>query len=280
MVPPRLEIPADLEASIVLLRHGESTHIVEGRFQGQADSPLSALGERQAAAAAERLARPGPASPLGIPRPPLAIVHSPLLRAARTAELVADAFGRAGAGPTAGSPPPLRPEPRLMEIGQGRWEGMHRSAIEAEHGELLAAWRRTPLEVNAPGGERVADAAGRVQPALQYIIGELAAGAPAPWARSTAPASGYPAAHPATSPWTLLVAHDGILKVVLLTLLDLPLGRFWVFPFGLCGISIVELRDGRAVLRAHNLTDHLAAVSSRADGATAARAGRPADGAL
>src|SRR5664279_2676025 len=42
-----LLIPPDLEASIVLLRHGESVFITEGRFQGQADSPLSPLGERQ-----------------------------------------------------------------------------------------------------------------------------------------------------------------------------------------------------------------------------------------
>jgi hypothetical protein len=45
---------------------------------------------------------------------------------------------------------------------------------------------------------------------------------------------------------------------VLLTLFGLSLDRFWTFPFALCGISIVELLDGRARLRAHNLTDHLA----------------------
>ena len=47
-------------------------------------------------------------------------------------------------------------------------------------------------------------------------------------------------------------------KVVLLTLFDLPLSRFWTFSFALCGISVVEFRGGRAVLRAHNLTEHLA----------------------
>ena len=63
-------------------------------------------------------------------------------------------------------------------------------------------------------------------------------------------------------PWTLLVAHDGIFKVVLLTLLDLPLDRFWTFPFALCGITVVEFRDGRGILRAHNLTDHLATLAA------------------
>ena len=43
-----------------------------------------------------------------------------------------------------------------------------------------------------------------------------------------------------------------------LTLLDLPLERFWTFPFALCGITVVEFRDGRGILRAHNLVEHLA----------------------
>jgi broad specificity phosphatase PhoE len=40
--------------------------------------------------------------------------------------------------------------------------------------------------------------------------------------------------------------------------MDLPLARFWSFPFALCGISVIEFRGGRPRLRAHNLTDHLA----------------------
>jgi hypothetical protein len=78
--------------------------------------------------------------------------------------------------------------------------------------------------------------------------------------------TGYPAAHGSDTPWTLLIGHDGIFKVVLLTLLGLPLERFWIFPWGLTGISVVELVDGRAVLRAHNLTEHLG--SLEADGRT------------
>ena len=51
-------IPDLLDATLVLARHGESQYIVEGRFQGQADTPLTERGERQAALVAERLARP------------------------------------------------------------------------------------------------------------------------------------------------------------------------------------------------------------------------------
>ena len=34
-------VPEGLDATIVLVRHGESEYIVEGRFQGQADTPLT-----------------------------------------------------------------------------------------------------------------------------------------------------------------------------------------------------------------------------------------------
>jgi broad specificity phosphatase PhoE len=251
----------------VLLRHGESTFIVEGRFQGAADSPLSPLGERQAALAAARLADPGRSPALPIPTTaPLEIVHSPLGRAAATAAAVGAAIARRDGGV------PLRPEPGLSEIGQGRWEGIHRSQIEAEDGDLLAAWRRAPLVANAPGGERVLDAARRVRVALEHVAGRLAeAGRDrAPGADPPAVA-GYPGPAVGDVPWTLLVAHDGIFKVALLTLLDLPLDRFWTFPFALCGISVIELRGGRGILRAHNLTEHLASLA-----ATAA----PASGAL
>jgi broad specificity phosphatase PhoE len=61
-------------------------------------------------------------------------------------------------------------------------------------------------------------------------------------------------------PWSILVGHDGVFKVVMLTLLELPLDRFWTFSWGLTGITVVELRGGRPVLRAHNLTGHLAPV--------------------
>ena len=61
-----------------------------------------------------------------------------------------------------------------------------------------------------------------------------------------------------THPWTIVVAHDGLFKVLMLTLFDLPLERFWMWSMDLCAITVVEFRAGQPVLRAHNLTGHLA----------------------
>ena len=92
---------------ILLVRHGQSTWNAARRWQGQADPPLSELGEQQAAAAS--LTEPN------IVR----IWASPLLRARRTAEIL-------GASLDA----PLVVDDRLMERDVGEWSGLTASEIE------------------------------------------------------------------------------------------------------------------------------------------------------
>jgi probable phosphoglycerate mutase len=246
-------IPPELDATLVLLRHGETTAIVEGRFQGQSQVPLSPLGRRQAERAGFRLARPHASPALPIPfGPPCEIVHSPLARTAETAVSVRDAVASADAF---GAQVPLVPEPGLAEIGQGEWEGRLATEIESRWGDLLLEWRQNPAQAHAPGGEQLAQVQARVRPALASLLDRLAA-APRGTLGATSPV--LSSAHGSDNPWSILVAHDGVFKVALLTLFDLPLERFWLFPFALCGISVVELTGGQPRLRAHNLTDHLA----------------------
>ena len=88
-------IPANLDAVVAFVRHGESEWVAQGRFQGQGDPPLSDLGRRQALLTARRIARRARRPPLPLPAgTPRAIVHSPLARAAETATLI----GRAVSG--------------------------------------------------------------------------------------------------------------------------------------------------------------------------------------
>ena len=250
-------IPPDLDATLVLVRHGESELIVQRRFQGQAESPLSATGRRQAALVGRRLARPHDRPALPVPAgPPLAIVHSPLGRASETAAAIRmavsapDSFDR---------PIPIRPDPRFLEIAQGEWEGVAAAEIAAVHGERLAAWRRTPTQAWAPGGERLVDVRSRVAPGLTELLADLAS-AGRPGSIDAPQVAGYGDGAPPDQPWTILVGHDGVFKVLLLTLFDLPLERFWMWSADLCGISIIELRAGRPVVRAMNLTEHLASL--------------------
>jgi broad specificity phosphatase PhoE len=108
---------------LLVVRHGESIWNAEGRWQGQADPPLSTLGERQAEAAAT-----------GIDEPLAAIWTSDLARARRTAEIIA---GRLGIDPP-------NHEPRLRERDAGEWSGFTRAEIEERWPGALAADRRPP----------------------------------------------------------------------------------------------------------------------------------------
>jgi broad specificity phosphatase PhoE len=237
-----LDIPAGLQASLVLLRHGESMAIVEGRFQGRLETPLSPLGRRQAELAGNRLAAPTIPPRIPVPgRPPVEVRHSPLGRAAETAEAAAVALRRVHGEKAV---PAIRPDPGLVEIAQGAWEGLHRDEVIARYPAELEAWRVRPAEANAPGGESIPAAAERIRESLRRAIDALT--------------EAVPGAGPD------LVGHDGIFKVALLTVLDLPLERFWTFPWGLTGITVVEFVSGRAILRAHNLTDHLAPLQAGA----------------
>jgi probable phosphoglycerate mutase len=261
-------IPAGLEATLVLVRHGESEYIVEGRFQGQAETPLSPTGLRQAALVAERLAHPHDPPALPLSEGPLReLVHSPLRRTTQTAEALATAMG---------SSPIVRPEPGFLEIGQGVWEGLHRDEIGTRYGELLAGWRRSPTQTWAPGGESLAQVAARVRPALAGVLATLAEGG-TPGDPNRGHVAGYGPA-PTNVPWSIVVGHDGVFKVSLLTLFELPLERFWMWTMDLCAITVIEFRAGRAVLRAHNLTGHLAALLD--EEAQAAQERRSRSGAL
>ncbi|MEO5941609.1 MAG: histidine phosphatase family protein [Candidatus Limnocylindrales bacterium] len=268
----RLVVPVDLDATLVLVRHGESELIVERRFQGQAESPLSVTGRRQAALVAARLARPHDRPPLPIPAgPPLAIVHSPLGRAAATAAAIA---ASASAQDGFATPIAIRPDPSFLEIGQGDWEGLLAAEITERHGDRLAAWRRTPTLAWAPGGERLADVQARVAPGLNGLLAELAA-AGSPGSIDAPQVGGYRDDAP-VHPWTILVGHDGVFKVLLVTLFDLPLERFWMWSSDLCGITVIEVRAGRPTVRAMNLTEHLAGLldeETRADTEARARTG-------
>ena len=185
--------------------------------------------------------------------PPLEIVHSPLARTAATAGAIASAM----ADPAAlGTSVPVRPDPGFIEIGQGAWEGLHRSEIEARWPDELATWRRRPLDAWAPGGEALADVQARLRPALARVLTTLAA-AGTPGSLDQPQVAGYLGA-PADRPWSVVVGHDGVFKVLLLTLFDLPLDRFWMWSFELAGINVIEIRGGRPLVRAMNLTEHLA----------------------
>jgi len=140
--------------TLYFVRHGETHWNVEGRFQGRLESDLTPRGEAQARTTAETVAS------LGVD----AIVASPLRRARRSAEILADVAGL-----------PLTIDERLAEWDAGEWSGHLRADIEARWPEAWAAWRADPWTVGAPGGETFADLEARGRAALEPILAGPAA---------------------------------------------------------------------------------------------------------
>lgn len=93
---------------LLLLRHAQSTWNAEGRWQGHADPPLSDEGKQTAKAAAPQYSH--------ISR----IVSSPLLRAAETAEIIAESSGTSH----------IATHPGLTERDLGEWTGLTRREVE------------------------------------------------------------------------------------------------------------------------------------------------------
>lgn len=130
---------------LLVARHGATQHNLDGRFTGQFDAPLSALGERQADALAARLAS----------QRFDALVASDLIRASVTAERISHVVGL-----------PLTLDPALREISMGAWEGRTGHEIRREAPDLFARVIEDPTgEEAAPGGESWARFTARVDTA-------------------------------------------------------------------------------------------------------------------
>ncbi len=133
---------------IYLLRHGETVWNLEGRLQGQKDSPLTTRGIAQAQALAGLLSEliDNPAA--------FTMIASPLGRTWQSAVIVAEALGLGSRS--------IRFEPRLKEHHFGQWEGLTWNEVEARAPDLLAAREADKWNFPAPDGESYALVAARV----------------------------------------------------------------------------------------------------------------------
>jgi broad specificity phosphatase PhoE len=136
---------------IYIVRHGATDWNERGIMQGHAETPLNAVGRRQAERAAEALRE------VGIDR----IVTSDLTRARQTAKAIATATNA-----------PMACDVRLRERSFGDWEGisyeefLQRSYSTAEEDGI------TCFEVRPPGGESLADVWRRIEPVVREIEAE------------------------------------------------------------------------------------------------------------
>ena len=185
---------------LILVRHGVTDWNREGRWQGRLDPPLSESGRHEATLVATRIVGDHDLTPARI-------LASTLSRATETAAAIGGACDIS-----------VEPEPRLVEIGAGEWEGRTHAELEATDAERYLAWRTTP-GYGPPGGEPLTDAAARVKALLSAVE--------------------------ASPLWpVVLVSHGGILRYVARELLDLDAERAEALDIDNASVSAAVRVDG------------------------------------
>ena len=131
-----------------IVRHGETLWNRERRIQGQGNSELSAVGLRQAIAAARHLATAGCAR----------LVSSDLGRAVQTAQPIAAATGLR-----------IDTDAGLRERAFGIFEGLTPDQVRDRYPDDHASWQQRKPDYGIPGGESLVQLRDRVRCAFEAL---------------------------------------------------------------------------------------------------------------
>ena len=196
-----------LATRVLLLRHGLSTYNVQGRIQGRDDdSTLTAAGAAMARRTGEALD--------GIHLD--AVLSSPLRRAAHTAALVGDA--RSGATPA------IAHDDDLLEVDLEPWSGCSLQQVMERWPQEERIWRAHPEQFTLQRAD-----GSRYQP-----ICELHHQARRFWRRLCQHHQGKT---------VLVVAHNAILRCVVLAALGLGPERFARLRLNNCALSVLNVQE-------------------------------------
>ncbi|MCA9949839.1 MAG: alpha-ribazole phosphatase [Anaerolineales bacterium] len=150
------------------------------------------------------------------------VVASDLRRASETAEIV-----------MADRDIEIVEDGRLRELNFGAWEGMTYAEIQASDPQALSTWEGDLMYIAPPGGETVSQFSSRVRSVLRAIQAKY------------------------TGKTILIVAHGGVLQLLLCTLLGLSAERFWQFRLQNASLSEVTLHQAGAIIQSVNDTSFL-----------------------
>lgn len=203
---------------LFLVRHGQTEANLRGVFCGLTDVALTPLGVEQAGDVAGWLADVAFADG----------VSSQLLRARHTADIV-----------LAGHPLNAGINDQLNEMNFGEWEMRHHRDLQREDSEAWAAWVADWQQASPTGGESFIQFSDRVESVVQSLLSTNS--------------------HQTNRHQTnrhdnnqLLVAHQGVLSLMLARLLAMPAAAMWHFHFEQGAYSVLEIHDGFVTLCAFN----------------------------
>lgn len=204
---------------LLILRHGQTEMSVDRRYSGRGDVPLTELGERQARAAAGRIAAADGVITADGPAP---VISSPLERSRSTARFVAEATGAE-----------VELDDGLVETDFGAWEGLTFSEAAQQYADLHRKWIGDPT-VAPPHGESLQEVHERVRSTCDELLERYAGRT------------------------VVLVSHVTPIKSLLRIGLDVGPSLFYRLHLDLASLSMIEFYpDGNASVRLVNDTSHL-----------------------
>lgn len=195
---------------IYFIRHGQTDWNVQRIYQGQLDVPLNEQGLWQIEQVGLRF------EGVGIER----IYHSPLARAARTAQAL---HAHTGA--------PLTPVEELKEICMGEWQGRSFADVRREDPERARLFSERP-DCPAPGGESYPELQRRALRALEVPL-----------------ASGLET--------VAVVSHGALLKTLICHFLCMDLAAIHTFDIANASVSAALYEGGRFKVITLNDMSHL-----------------------
>jgi probable phosphoglycerate mutase len=207
-----------------MVRHGR-TALTESRkiSGGDGENPdLSELGNKDAIEVAIELARVGSSGAFSFLAKPVAVIHSPIKRAAQTATKIAQKLGAEQVELA-----------DLREIGFGDWDGLTNEELFVGHEKQYQAWRGS-YDVAPPRGESLKDFDVRVNRSLDFILDKFA------------------------GKTVVVVAHVMPIRGLLRIANDASVAGYWRVDLGPASISIARFwgREGAEIVCV-NSTSHL-----------------------
>ena len=201
-------------AEIILVRHGETDWNVAEVFRGRIDVELNETGLKQAELLAGYLAS------IKID----AVYSSPLKRALRTAEIIADRKKLE-----------VKIAPGLIDFDFGNWQGLSHQEVRDKYKALYAEWIEHPEWMRMPAGESLEDVRERAVAVVDDVTGQHSGS-------------------------VVLVSHRVVNKVLICALLGLDNYHFWNIRQDTCGLTSFAYEGGRFILTKHNDTSYLESV--------------------
>jgi broad specificity phosphatase PhoE len=155
-------------------------------------------------------------------QPITAAFSSPLVRAMETAQIIAQPHGI--------TPTPID---ELHEVDVGRWEGRSWVDIEREEPDAYRQFITDPAIHGYAGGENLTQVRQRILPAVERLtrnqLGKV----------------------------VLVVGHNVVNRVLLATLLNVPLSQARGIDQDNCGVNVIRYRDGHMKVMTTNTAFHL-----------------------